>query len=519
MKNNEKQFEDFVRGIKFDDTPGPSHRNKLEQDLLGILAKQSQRQKIWRMILKTKIAKIAIAAVIIIAVVIGLHLHTGSVRLTTLAFAKMIEAMKEKPWMHIVMESVRGKAEERFEVWISFESQVYASKRSSGQIKYGDGQRHRFYAYEPDTETITISSIFDDEITKGATSVWNFGETWLRQLAKLSTEFTKEIGQYNGRDAKVYMSKMSRNERTYEAMLIMDTERNLPVFGHQKSFDSNGNLIKEKDLYFEYLEEGPASVYDVGVPKDAKVVYLACPSHELADVAAEHDKRRRQLGDFRGVTIFTGGQGQATLTIFEYLASENQRRHGISVGLGNYQSKSLDELVESLVSAGCLPLLAATSKGFPGVVVFPCYEIPLEPTMADYIRDYGVGEWKIVTNDAPELSNQIGCQLKSYSADAVSLHTWWVDPEHDYWVSQFTYELLEPHANLEDGAILKSQCQVVEFGKTGGGCSYPRRIAMRSSGEKDIEEYYGIYLEKITDAKDTDIVFLSKALGALLQFE
>ena len=37
MDNNEKQFEDFVSNIKFDDTPDTVHRDKLEQNLLTAL--------------------------------------------------------------------------------------------------------------------------------------------------------------------------------------------------------------------------------------------------------------------------------------------------------------------------------------------------------------------------------------------------------------------------------------------------------------------------------------------------
>ncbi len=42
MNDNEKQFQDFVRNIKLDDTPDPQHRDKLEQDLLTVLAKQGE---------------------------------------------------------------------------------------------------------------------------------------------------------------------------------------------------------------------------------------------------------------------------------------------------------------------------------------------------------------------------------------------------------------------------------------------------------------------------------------------
>ena len=40
MNDNERQFEDFVSNIKFDDAPDSSHRDKLEKDLLHVLAKQ-----------------------------------------------------------------------------------------------------------------------------------------------------------------------------------------------------------------------------------------------------------------------------------------------------------------------------------------------------------------------------------------------------------------------------------------------------------------------------------------------
>ncbi len=76
MNDNEKQFEDFVRVVKFDDTPNPEHRNQLEQDLLAALTKQSRQKdtlvQIWRTIIESGIAKLAAAAVIVIAVMVGI---------------------------------------------------------------------------------------------------------------------------------------------------------------------------------------------------------------------------------------------------------------------------------------------------------------------------------------------------------------------------------------------------------------------------------------------------------------
>ncbi len=70
MNNDEKQFEDFINDIKFDDTPNINHRDALEKDLLAALSgeprQKHQRPNIWRIIMNSKTAKLTAAAAIII---------------------------------------------------------------------------------------------------------------------------------------------------------------------------------------------------------------------------------------------------------------------------------------------------------------------------------------------------------------------------------------------------------------------------------------------------------------------
>jgi outer membrane lipoprotein-sorting protein len=77
MSDNEKQFESFIRGIKFDDKPDYGHRDRLEQKLLAALSRQPRHKqqplKIWRIIMKSRIIKLAAAAVIIIAVIAAIN--------------------------------------------------------------------------------------------------------------------------------------------------------------------------------------------------------------------------------------------------------------------------------------------------------------------------------------------------------------------------------------------------------------------------------------------------------------
>jgi protocatechuate 3,4-dioxygenase beta subunit len=101
MKDSEKQFEDFVRQINFDDTPDYSHRDKLEQDLLAVLTKPSRQQKqpikIWSTITKSPIAKLAAAAAIVMAVLIGISTFNG-----TTTWARVIKALGEVENIYVV---------------------------------------------------------------------------------------------------------------------------------------------------------------------------------------------------------------------------------------------------------------------------------------------------------------------------------------------------------------------------------------------------------------------------------
>jgi hypothetical protein len=54
--------------------------------------------------------------------------------------------------------------------------------------------------------------------------------------------------------------------------MIVDAEKNVLLFLNQKAFDEAGKLTIEANGYFDYPQEGPLSIYDVGVPTSAKIV-------------------------------------------------------------------------------------------------------------------------------------------------------------------------------------------------------------------------------------------------------
>ena len=74
MTDNERDFEDFIGDVKFDDTPNHAHRDRFERDLAAAVAKQTRQKdqspRVWRIIMKGRITKAASAAIIILAAVL-----------------------------------------------------------------------------------------------------------------------------------------------------------------------------------------------------------------------------------------------------------------------------------------------------------------------------------------------------------------------------------------------------------------------------------------------------------------
>ncbi len=82
MNNNEKYIDEFVNDIPFD-APNDEHRDKLKNQLLNAFPKHrlqptGQPVNIWRIIMKSKASKLAAAAVILIAVSLGLKIFRDS---------------------------------------------------------------------------------------------------------------------------------------------------------------------------------------------------------------------------------------------------------------------------------------------------------------------------------------------------------------------------------------------------------------------------------------------------------
>ncbi len=113
MKDLEKQFENYLSRLKFDDMPNPHHRDKLEKDLLETISRRQspQRTKFWRIIMKSQITKLAVAAAImLISITLVIKLFSG-----TDALAQIVKALENVKNVHITSQYSLGNGKEEIQ--------------------------------------------------------------------------------------------------------------------------------------------------------------------------------------------------------------------------------------------------------------------------------------------------------------------------------------------------------------------------------------------------------------------
>jgi len=219
-------------------------------------------------IMKSPITRLAAAAMIVIAMFIVINQFGGSIDGTTTAFAQITENMKKMPWMHCVAETAGG----RLEVWFSFERRVVASKRVPGEIRYQDGLKQNIQTYEPDSNTITIYYSHPDALAEIGNSVLDLPKYVLKLFDDTKEKIVQEAGKYKRKDVKIYKMSGIVGGRDMRIEMIVDAEKNILLFLNQKDFDETGTLKFEANAYFDYPEDGPNDIYEVGAPTSARMV-------------------------------------------------------------------------------------------------------------------------------------------------------------------------------------------------------------------------------------------------------
>jgi hypothetical protein len=268
MNDNEKQFENFVRGIKFDDNPDYNHRDRLEQDILTAIQKQPRQIDIWRIIMKSGITKLAAAAVILI---VALYILVGNSGPTAWAIEQTIEALKGYGAVHMVGTVMDEYGVEKgCEVWMRANKTKTSSKDTIIHITNGvilwveDGST---YTYVPQNNTV----YYENAITSGMAQ-WP-GPILFKLLAGAEdVETIRGIDPTTGRQQVTLLCGFISSLGTMSHSVTFDVESKLPVeMAMWTNLDHRG-APAFRAWKITYFEDLPDSIFAVEYPRDARFV-------------------------------------------------------------------------------------------------------------------------------------------------------------------------------------------------------------------------------------------------------
>jgi len=271
MFKNEDEFKKIVSRLKIDDKPNPAHRENLSRQMLSVFNKTGEQpltksRSLRRTIMKSPIKKIAVAAVIIIAVLIGIHQFGSSIDGAKVALAQVSENVKKVPWMHMIGSFNEAGRETKGETWASFESQIVINRMADGKVTFSDYAKNRKYAYYPGTDTVTVSHLNGEEFAMGAHSPVGLIERWMEQDKERLIRHKREG------NLEIYEFDLSENNYTiYKVKLTVDAQTKLPIKVVHKGRTVHTSYTTDATINFEYPENGPSSIYELGVPESAIV--------------------------------------------------------------------------------------------------------------------------------------------------------------------------------------------------------------------------------------------------------
>jgi hypothetical protein len=293
MVDNEKQFEDFVRQIKFDDTADPAHRDKLEQDLLAALAKQPRQIEIWRTIMKTKITKLATAAAIILIVALGIILFNKSTA-PAWAIEQTIKAVEKFNAVHISgtfsgdftssgVFRPDNVSQHGFNLWARANEGHTQSSDFRLQIDNGQNtwvQENDTYHYYPSSHKLHII-----RGEKASISPW-IGPDLLQTLEQVTDDWQVlyATDPATGRERAIVTCSHKDAPGPKSWRFEFDLETKLPVSfkqWHNLYWQGKPNFDAQKIIYYENL---PDEVFEFEIPKNVEITEteVFIPSWALA---------------------------------------------------------------------------------------------------------------------------------------------------------------------------------------------------------------------------------------------
>ncbi len=224
-----------------------------------------------RIIMNSKWTKLATAAVILIAAVLGMYALTGSVDGTSITMAQVKQAMENINWIQVVT----GTEDESMTSWYSFASNVAIYVQSKGRIRYRDFNAGKELLWNPGSDYV-YESPFEEgrQFAGGASNIFEgFTKGFDSIEAKGDYKVTRELGTYQGQGVEIWTARRVKGKsgptRTETMTMYFDADKKLPIAAADIKKGADGDI--QLNVEFKYPKTGPADIYEAGAPRSARI--------------------------------------------------------------------------------------------------------------------------------------------------------------------------------------------------------------------------------------------------------
>ena len=301
-----KNIENLIK--EFDIDVNPKMDRQILDELRGMQAKSDKSERrasvidVGRIIMQSKITKYAMAAIIMIAVLIGINPFGGSIDMTSVAFADVRNAFLAKSWVHLLYDNDT-------ESWYNLETgdHGHTQLKSFGEsFVYINRLENLRWRYTPaDARHIEKDrpAVYNNDIIPNheRQTAW---DTIVGHWEKIADNGGSEYYDVEIHDDTLDGNTTLRfdiyridalDRKLLTKQLWVDPETRLPVKIQEKltsrqQKDQNREYITG---IFSYPDTGPVSIYDLGVPKDLPIAKsynkVSSPSvKEIFDTAKQY---------------------------------------------------------------------------------------------------------------------------------------------------------------------------------------------------------------------------------------
>ncbi|MBC8468475.1 MAG: hypothetical protein H8D56_03295 [Planctomycetes bacterium] len=393
MNDNEKHIEEFVNGIPFD-APDNEHRDELKKQLLNSFPKHRlqptvQTVNVWRNIMKRKTTKLAVAAVIIIAVAISVNILDKSVT-PAYAIEQTIEANRGLWFIHLKCEpSTNGHVDE---IWAQFDDNRQLTNLRMNYLNSMDGPKDVVW-HEGKAEIWF----------KARKRIVVLGEEDIPAQMKSYKSFDpKRIVEelYQAQDSENVQIKIQESSAEGEPIIITMTQKDSPDLRTVYKVDPETKLLQQSESYKlkegEYKFVGRIRYLDYNNPADLEIFVLKPPADVFrVDPTQEIGLAKGELSDDE-IAV------EVVRQFFQALIAEDYTKAGRLFGDGVISADQMQQMlghtkflrIVSIEPAGPNPNLA--KKG----LVVPC-TVEIE-------KDGQIHQWKLDQLRVWQVDNQPG---------------------------------------------------------------------------------------------------------------